>query len=942
MGYHPSRRVVISAAVILTFVAAFIVILPEAARRLAIHRLQSALTVPVAIEDVDINLFTGRAAVKNLIIGAREPRPILSVPLVSVVFSRVAVLTGNIQLQRIFIGDPRLVIERVGRAKYNFLQSVRGRQKTDESQAGGFTFAIQQLQIDGGEIVFIDHTQRPDYRVTFTSVDLIAGPISSLPGEVTATKFTAGVKIADGVVQVSGSSNLFGDISETEMTAKIANVKLDQFNTYLPYGGRLNLEKSSLSGEARYVLSYNRGKVTKNDLNASLTVAGSVQLAATQESRPIATLSGLTARDISLNLLRTQAQIGALIVDKPYLMVRRDSAGLNLQQFMPEREAPAENADRKKDGGGQMPLVIKKAKVKDGTVEFIDETISPAAKTAIQSVAAGADDVMLSPDFAAWRITAEGKLANGSLRLEGDVDGAPIQGKVFLTGKSLPFEPFRGYLDQLFTAAKSSGDYLNGQLQFAFGSESQGDIVTSITGKLEGRNMVLRFPEAGDPVLTTDRLGVDLKTIRIDENVRFDIARIAFVGANLRVLRAKDGSLDVTRLWKSGEEQAARANQRQGNQGKTTVAIHSIAVNESAIAIIDRSVSPNYTTAVSSVNGKLANLLPAAKRTEFKLDGRLGDDAKLSLTGWFTPFTEKPYLQLHATIRSYALPPLNPYATQYISHRIRQGQITTEIDYALKGDELQATAGVVLRNLKVGEKTGDEFAQRIGIPLELAVALLQDINGVIRLQLAMNSEEGPHLNVANLIWAAVRHAVVRAITAPFRLIGNVLTLGGRIGGLQIEPVLFEPGSEEMRQESREHLEQLADLLKEKPKLELKLNGNAAQDDVDVLKKNKFWEKIETAKGRNYEEALIQVYRQLGGITRPRAPLAPRAEESLEKFVMEHLDINDEELRKLARDRALVVEKELRERGIDPLRLLANAAENPLITETPSVQIEIAS
>ncbi len=146
----------------------------------------------------------------------------------------------------------------------------------------------------------------------------------------------------------------------------------------------------------------------------------------------------------------------------------------------------------------------------------------------------------------------------------------------------------------------------------------------------------------------------------------------------------------------------------------------------------------------------------------------------------------------------------------------------------------------------------------------------------------------------------------------------------------------------MRQESREHLEQLADLLKEKPKLELKLNGNAAQDDVDVLKKNKFWEKIETAKGRNYEEALIQVYRQLGGITRPRAPLAPRAEESMEKFVMEHLDINDEELQKLARDRALVVEKELRDRGIDPLRLLANAAENPLITETPSVQIEIAS
>lgn len=87
MAYRPSRRLVISTAVILALVGVFIVILPEVSRRLAINRLQSVLTVPVAIEDVDVNLFTGRAAVENPVIGADDPRPILTLAAWRLIFS---------------------------------------------------------------------------------------------------------------------------------------------------------------------------------------------------------------------------------------------------------------------------------------------------------------------------------------------------------------------------------------------------------------------------------------------------------------------------------------------------------------------------------------------------------------------------------------------------------------------------------------------------------------------------------------------------------------------------------------------------------------------------------------------------------------------------------------------------------------------------------------
>ena len=936
--YRPSRRLVISATVILTLVIAVIVGLPEAARHLAISRLESSLHVSVDLEDVDINLFTGRAAIKNLVLGA-DPRPMLRLPAAAVEFSRLALLTGQIDLKTISLENPRVIVERLGPATYNFLEAFHASQDSNQNRRGGFVFAIQRLAIEGGEVSFIDHTQEPDYQVTHSSLDLTAGPISSLPDtELTPTRFSAGVKIADGVVKVAGSTTLFGETLETQLKADLANVELAKFSVYLPYSGRLNLERALLAGQAQYALSSRQGKPVKHLLNGTLTI-GRIMLLPAPDTAPIMQLGSVSAREIHVDLLQSQAQIGALVLDQPYVLLKRDSSGFNFSQFAPADDAESAGADP--DGAARpMPLVIKQLIAEQGRIDFVDQTVSPVVEAAVQSLALTANDVAVLPEFATGQINAEGQWGSGSLTLAGDIENQALQGKFSLSGKRLPYAPLRGYVDQIFNSARSSGDYVNGELKIAFAPDNTGEIVTSISGNLQGHNMALQFSGANEPVLTTNRLGVDLKNIRVAENARFDIAQIALTGANLRVVRGKDGGLNLTRLWSAPEQEGSSPARQEKKE--TSVAIHSVTVNESAIAVLDRSVSPNYTTTVSKLRGTLSRFLPGTKRAELELEGILGDDAILRLGGWFTPFSEKPLAQLQGTIRSYALPPLNPYATAYISHRIRQGQITTEIDYTLKGDEIQATADIVLRDLGVGEKTGDEFAQRVGIPLELAVALLQDINGVIRLRLAMDSESGPRLNIGELIWRAVRNAIVRAITAPFRLVGNVLTLGGRIGALHIEPVTFRPGTRELEPAGQKQLDQLATLLKEKPKMELNLIGHVTQSELDALTKKKFWERIQSAEGKGYEEALIQVYRQLGGITRPTTPLAPIAEESLEKFVMDRLGFSDEELRRLATDRAKIVQRELQERGIDAQRLSASADEQPLKNNDPGVHIDIVA
>ena len=946
------RRLLVMAVVLLIILGLTILFLPEVARRLAVDRLEQALTVPVQIDDVDLNLFTGRATVENIAIGASEPRPILVVPALTLEFSRLALLRGNADVHSITVENPSLLIERLDAATYNVLQAVRGnpeKQQTGEAKefsTQGFAFSIRDLQIRSGEITFIDRTRKPDYRLTLSALDLSAGPISSLPGETQPTQFSAGVRIADGVVRMEGSSKLFDDsVQETELRAAIENIKLNEFGAYLPYGGRLELADSMLAGTLRYVLASQKGKVTKHVIEAALSIGAMELMSAEAERRRIAHVGEVTVNDVQLDLQQSRMRIGALIVKNPYLFVRRDGTGLNLAQLTPgDGEPPLAGAEE----DTAMSLVIEKAEARSGTLEFVDETLAPPVHASIESLAMTANQIRVLPDLTTGDIAVQGQMGRGSMSLRGNLVAEPLQGKFSVSGKQLPFELLGGYLDQIFTDANFAGETFGAQLQLTLADEARNGVVTTLTGTLGGPNIGLHFADADDAFLTSDDVEVALGTLRFGAEPTVDIERIVLQGPRLELVRDRQGQINLARFWQESEggQQAAEgrnetAKSSKGNAG-SSIAIRSITVNQGNIRIRDLSVTPNYTTTVANLTGRVTDFAKSAKRAEVKLDGRLDDGARLSLDGWFTPFSEQARVELKANVTSYALPPLNPYATQYLSHRIRQGQMTTEIDYTLKGDELQANAGLVLRNLRLGEKTGDDFAQRIGIPLELAIALLQDVGGVIRLQIAMSSEGGANVDVSSLVWRAVRNAILKAITAPFRLVGNILTLGGRIGGVRIDPVAFEPGTSVLEPQGKKQLEQIAELLKEKPALQLRLSGQILHSELDNLRQRRFWERIENAQGKSYQEALLAVYRELGGITEPKLPLSAQEEESMEKFVMARLDVGGEEQSQLARTRAEIVERELQARGIDPGRLAVGVADSAVGGEKPVVQIDIVS
>jgi hypothetical protein len=130
---------------------------------------------------------------------------------------------------------------------------------------------------------------------------------------------------------------------------------------------------------------------------------------------------------------------------------------------------------------------------------------------------------------------------------------------------------------------------------------------------------------------------------------------------------------------------------------------------------------------------------------------------------------------------------------------------------------------VVIEQLQLGEKVDSPDA--VSLPLKLAVALLKDADGKISIELPVTGDlNNPQFRVMPIIWQTLRNLIVKAVSAPFKMIGGLVSGGG---SEDLGSVSFAPGSSDLSKEAEGALNKLSSALKERPALRLEIEGTAA-------------------------------------------------------------------------------------------------------------------
>lgn len=711
--------------------------------------------------------------------------------------------------------------------------------------------------------------------------------------------------------------------------------------------------------------------------------------------------------DIGLDLAKQTFEAGQLAVTKPQIAATRDHHGQLLEmariwasesahQTEAERRPPAPAASNgaAPAAAGGWKVRLGKVGLEGGAARVAD--YAPADINRGRPVIHQYRNIGLTTGAIAWPLTAaavpvklhaeSGK--RGVIGLEGNVLPAAPAAQLQLDLRGIDLAPVQPYVGDRLNAALRSGT-LTVKGRLAVNAPPGKPIAARFAGNAQTANVRTVDRVTGDDFLRWRSLAVSGIDFSMDDSkgpMRVALNNIALSDFYARVILNANGRLNLQDVMAGGAAKgeaqpatsltqaspasapaasapaapAATPPAQAAAGPKPQVRIGGVSVDKGNINFSDFFVKPNYSANLTGMKGSVSKVSSGDPTpADIVLNGRLDDDAPVSISGKINPLGEQLYLDIAAKASGVELTRLTPYAAKYAGYPITKGKLTVDVAYKIDQGKLDASNHLYLDQLTFGDKVDSPDATKL--PVLLAVSLLKDRNGVIDVNLPVSgSLSDPEFSIGGVILRVIVNLLTKAITSPFSLIASAF---GGSGGEELGYVEFAPGTATLTPAAKDKIATVAKALNDRPSLKLEISGRidpatdeagarrawldarvAEQKRRDLRKSAQEGDEAgESEAGeqgadvkvskQEYPKYLEEVYKRTS-MKKPRnfiglaKSLPP---EEMEKLLMANATVSETDLRHLADQRALVVKQALERDGKVP--------ENRLFLTAPHLNTE---
>ncbi len=415
----------------------------------------------------------------------------------------------------------------------------------------------------------------------------------------------------------------------------------------------------------------------------------------------------------------------------------------------------------------------------------------------------------------------------GTLSSQGQVDvtGETIDANIQLD--KLALTQFQPYL----------APYVNIQLKSGLLS-SAGKLTADAKGKaiyggsVELDDLAIHDKLRNAPLVKWQKMNINQLDFDQQKN-QIKIDHLAFNQPYAKVVIAKDRTTNISDLiveapaansktTKNTTTASAKQTELQ-TASKTTpelsLDIQKISFSQGSAYFADNSLTPNFASGIELLEGNITHLssTPGTKAS-VDIKGKIDKYAPVTLKGDINPLLDMPYLDLDLVFKSVELTSVNPYSGTYAGYYIDKGQLSLSLNYQLDKNKLKGSNHLVIDQLKLGKPSDSDLAT--SLPITLAIALLQDRNGVIDLGMEVSGDlDSPSFSVGSIIMTAITNVITKAVTAPFTF------LAGLIGSDEtLDKISFAAGKFSLSEDEQKSLDKLASALLDRPMLKLSVEG----------------------------------------------------------------------------------------------------------------------
>lgn len=713
-----------------------------------------------------------------------------------------------------------------------------------------------KLRRKGAEKPFLS---LPELNVDAEKVDLIQQRIDPVSLAIRGGNLDL-IKDRDGVLNIQ---RLTTRKKETEPVSSPSSTSEDKRNPWAINIGDFNLQKLAIrytdnckANPTRFSiddvqLAFNAAinvvsadaQVKVNDLGLTLK---QIVMEFLNVNRPAFQIGGMIVADGSFDLGARSASISRLELSNGLINVIRDKDNnINLAQLFTSKDSEKVASEKapKEKGSNDWQYLVEKASLSGFKTKIFDLTIKPDSTLIdldnINLTVSRFDGKSPSPFDISLKV-----VQGGEFSILGNLDPVSFEIKSDVTVKDLALPVAQPYLAKAaagltlksgllsttgtFNRNAKGGTIYNGRIGISDLKiiENSGNATLMGWEQLKSPNLFFSFKPNEIKMDSLKLTGLDGKFIIYEDRT-----------VNLvEAFRAKDQASEEIRLQKSSSK----------SEGQPfSVSVGRLILDRGKMDFADLSLTPQFASKIHELKGTVIGISSSpGARTQVELEGRVDEYGTNKIKGEINSFNPKKYTDISVVFRNVDMSNLTPYSGKFAGRKIDSGKLSLDLQYKIENSQLLSQNKIVIDTLKLGEKI--ESADAMNLPLDLAVALLRDSNGLINMDLPITgSLEDPEFRYGPLVWKALVNLLTKIVTAPFK------ALGGLLGGEEklLNTIIFEAGRYEIPPPEQEKLVKLLVALRKRPKLKLVVTGRYNSDsDGEAIKQLKVRRAVAEATG----------------------------------------------------------------------------------------------
>jgi hypothetical protein len=467
----------------------------------------------------------------------------------------------------------------------------------------------------------------------------------------------------------------------------------------------------------------------------------------------------------------------------------------------PPKEAPA--ADKR-----PWTLEIGALGISSATIHLTDETLSPPVRLSLEDFELELSDVDNRPGTSMPVQVSTRLSSGGALSYGGQLQALPeIRSEGRVTLEQVQLSVAQPYITPRFRVALNAGS-----LDLAAELRHHSEQPMELVGDLRVDNLLVHDSVQNERLLAWEALQLDRFELDVAVNTLVT-SELELAGLFGRLHIAEDLSTNVSQLV------VGRNDEDEGES--TTPSLPDLQFG--GVELMDAALDfSDEISAISSTSSEPARV---------KLEGQVNEFGQAQINGQIKPLAPTELASIDVAFRNLDLSRLTPYTIQFAGYAIDDGRMELDLAYRVDQRKLNGDNRIIIREIELGEKSDHPKAGNL--PLGLAVALLTDANGVIDLDLPVEGDlDDPQFKISGVVWQALGNLISKAVTAPFRLLGNLVGIDAEDFGT----LYFGAGRSDITPPDREQLLKLAEAMLQRPELTVEVGGvYATEADAEALR-----------------------------------------------------------------------------------------------------------